>query len=101
RLIGRPAAVRGCRPRGSRGESGSPRGLLGEPIMESARAGDGTGGLQQGHLGLPSGTLDAVLAGSPDLVFLCDRGGTFLYANVAGARQWGRERREILGMSWR
>src|SRR4051812_17026568 len=68
-----------------------PGGLQGDPIMENARAGDEPGSPQE-HPGLPAGTLDAVLAGSPDLVFLCDRGGTFLYANPAGARRWGRER---------
>ncbi|MHC5537504.1 PAS domain-containing sensor histidine kinase [Singulisphaera rosea] len=47
-----------------------------------------------------AGTLDAVLASSSDLVYLCDRNGTFLYANPDGARQWGKDRDEILGMNW-
>jgi PAS domain S-box-containing protein len=47
-----------------------------------------------------TGTLDAVLAASPDLVYLCDRSGTFLYANHPGAREWGMNRGEILGRSW-
>ena len=47
------------------------------------------------------GTLDAVLGGSPDLVYLCDRAGTFLYANSAGARHWRLDRDDILGKSWR
>jgi PAS domain S-box-containing protein len=47
-----------------------------------------------------AGTLDAMLAASPDLVYLCDRPGTFLYANNAGARHWGKTRDELLGMAW-
>ncbi|HMB03929.1 MAG TPA: PAS domain S-box protein [Isosphaeraceae bacterium] len=47
-----------------------------------------------------AGALDAVLAASPDLVYLCDRGGAFLYANHPGAREWGMDRGEILGRNW-
>ncbi|MBV8612007.1 MAG: PAS domain-containing protein [Singulisphaera sp.] len=47
------------------------------------------------------GTLDAVLGSSPDLVYLCDRAGTFLYANSAGARHWKLDRDTIVGKSWR
>ena len=36
-----------------------------------------------------TGTLDAVLAASPDLIYLCDRGGTFLYTNHPGAVSGG------------
>ncbi|SIN72893.1 PAS domain S-box-containing protein [Singulisphaera sp. GP187] len=47
-----------------------------------------------------TGTLDAVLAATPDCVYLCDRAGTILYVNVSGARHWGLEREEVLGMTW-
>ena len=41
-----------------------------------------------------------MLAASSDLVYLCDRQGTILYANLAGATRWGLKRDQILGMSW-
>jgi PAS domain S-box-containing protein len=47
-----------------------------------------------------TGMLDAVLAASPDLVYLCDRAGTFLYANHPGAVEWMLDRHEILGRNW-
>jgi two-component system NtrC family sensor kinase len=48
----------------------------------------------------PTGTLDAVLAASPDLVYLCDRAGTILYSNHPGALEWMMDRHQILGRSW-
>ena len=48
----------------------------------------------------PTSTLDAVLAASPDLVYLCDQDGTFLYSNHPGASVWGITRQEIIGLSW-
>src|SRR5215211_6136950 len=67
--------------------------------MESSPPGDQTCPVSAG-MEWRAGALDAVLAASPDLVYLCDRSGTILYANLAGARRWGRERGEILGMTW-
>ncbi len=46
-------------------------------------------------------TLDAVLAGSPDLVSLCDRAGTFLYVSPQAARAWHVEPTELVGKTWR
>jgi two-component system NtrC family sensor kinase len=48
-----------------------------------------------------AGTLDAILGASSDLVYLCGRGGEFLYANPSGAEAWGLDQAEILGRSWR
>jgi PAS domain S-box-containing protein len=48
-----------------------------------------------------TGMLDAVLAASPDLVYVCDRTGTFLYANHPGADEWRLDRHEILGRNWK
>jgi two-component system NtrC family sensor kinase len=48
-----------------------------------------------------AGTLDAILASSTDLVYLCGRSGEFLYANPAGAAAWGLDRSQILGRTWR
>ncbi len=45
--------------------------------------------------------LDAILAATPDLVYLCDRRGVFLYANQAGAALWGLDRDALVGRSWR
>jgi PAS domain-containing protein len=42
------------------------------------------------------GILDAILAASPDLVYLCSRSGEFLFANPSGASVWGLDRFEIL-----
>src|SRR4051794_35365822 len=47
-----------------------------------------------------AGTLDAILAASADLVYLCGRAGEFLYANPSGAEIWGLDRTLILGRTW-
>jgi two-component system NtrC family sensor kinase len=67
--------------------------------MEIARAGDGNDWMAAGLEWRPR-TLDAVLAASADCVYICDRTGTILYVNAPGARHWGRERDDILGMTW-
>ncbi|WP_406699337.1 PAS domain-containing protein [Singulisphaera sp. Ch08] len=67
--------------------------------MEFARTGDHHNHLAAGP-DWRAGTLDAVLAATPDCVYLCDRPGTILYVNVPGALHWGRERDELLGMTW-
>lgn len=67
--------------------------------MAMARAGDGSDRLS-GTLEWRVGTLDAVLAATPDCVYLCDRSGTILYVNASAARHWGRDREEMLGMTW-
>jgi len=46
------------------------------------------------------GAIDALLAGTPDLVYACDRAGMIFYANPAGSRHWGKERSEIVGLGW-
>src|SRR3954451_13175257 len=48
-----------------------------------------------------AGTLDAILAASADLVYLCGRAGEILYANPSGAGAWGLDRTLILGRTWR
>ena len=67
--------------------------------MGIAPAEDGNDQMSAGLEWRP-GTLDAVLAASPDCVYLCDRAGTILYVNVPAARHWGREREEMLGLNW-
>ena len=47
-----------------------------------------------------AGTLDAILAASPDLVYLCGRAGKFLFANASGAAVWGLDRSELIGRTW-
>lgn len=47
-----------------------------------------------------AGTLDAILAASPDPVYLCSRAGTFLFANASGVAVWGLDRSEIIGRTW-
>ncbi|AGA28853.1 PAS domain S-box protein [Singulisphaera acidiphila] len=67
--------------------------------MEFARNQDRDRPMSSGHE-WRTGTLDAVLAATPDCVYLCDRAGTILYVNVSGAEHWGLEREELLGMTW-
>ena len=67
--------------------------------MASSRAGDRPDGAPT-RPDWHAGMLDAVLAATPDLVFLCDPTGTFLYANAEAARHWERPRADLLGQSW-
>ncbi|WP_422925327.1 PAS domain-containing sensor histidine kinase [Singulisphaera sp. PoT] len=52
------------------------------------------------HLHWNGGAIDALLAGSPDLVYVCDRTGTIFYTNPAGSRYLHKDRSEIVGLTW-
>jgi PAS domain S-box-containing protein len=48
-----------------------------------------------------SKTLDEILSASPDLIYMCDREGRYVYANLAFLQALNLTRTSVIGKTWR